>query len=122
MHHSLIAPSFQCSQQTPHVPLGDAQLFSRLLLCDQLLLRLFQGHQAVPLGLRHQYLSFFHLPSLKVVNRTFLLCANRTLSLCADTLTATLSFSCGRRGRNSRHACAAATVLSARVAATGTRR
>jgi DNA-binding XRE family transcriptional regulator len=34
----------------------------------------------------HQLLSFLHLPSLEVVNRTFLLCAIRTLSFCADTL------------------------------------
>ena len=36
------------------MPLSDSHFFSRLLLSNQLLLRLFQGHQAIPFGLRHQ--------------------------------------------------------------------
>ena len=50
---SIPAP-FQLPQQSPHVPLGDTQFLSGLLLRDQFLLGLFQGHQPVPLGLRHQ--------------------------------------------------------------------
>jgi hypothetical protein len=49
VHDSLIAPPFQRSQQTPHVPFSDSQFLGGLLLRDQFLLGLFQGHQAVPL-------------------------------------------------------------------------
>src|SRR5258708_31287071 len=44
---------FSLPQQASHVPFRDPQFFSYLLLGDQFLLRLLQGHQAVPFGLRH---------------------------------------------------------------------
>jgi len=54
MRDNLVSPSFQFPQQPSHMPLGYPQFFRCLLLRDQLLLRLLQGHQPVPFGLRHQ--------------------------------------------------------------------
>ena len=85
MNHGLVAAFLQLMQQPPYVPLRDPQFLCRLLLSDQLLLSLLQRHQPVPLGLRHQQLSFLHLPSLNAVNRTFLLGTNRTLSFGGDS-------------------------------------
>ena len=44
----------QLAQESPHLPLRDADLLGRLLLRDQFLLGLLQGHQPVSLGLGHQ--------------------------------------------------------------------
>jgi hypothetical protein len=44
----------QLAQQSPHLPFGNADLLGRLLLRNQFLLGLFQGHQPVSFGLRHQ--------------------------------------------------------------------
>jgi len=44
----------QLAQQTPHLPLCDADLFGCLSLRDQFLRGLFQGHQPVSFGLGHQ--------------------------------------------------------------------
>src|ERR1019366_3343136 len=46
----------------PHLPLCDADLLGSLLLRDQFLLGLLQGHQPVSLGLGHQQLTFVHPP------------------------------------------------------------
>src|ERR1017187_8348750 len=64
VRHHLVATPLQFPQQTPHVSFRDSQFCGCLLLRHQLLLQLFQGNQAVPFGLCHQQLSFWHPPSL----------------------------------------------------------
>ena len=54
MHQRLVAAPLQLLQLPSHMPLGDTQFGGCLLLRNQLLFRLLQGHQAVPFGLRHQ--------------------------------------------------------------------
>ena len=63
--YDLVSAPLQLPRQPPHVPFRYPQFLGCLLLGDQLFLRLLQGHQAVPFGLRQQQLYFCHLPSLK---------------------------------------------------------
>ena len=44
----------QLPQESPYLPLRDADLLGGLLLRNQFLLGLLQGHQPVSLGLVHQ--------------------------------------------------------------------
>src|ERR1019366_1102386 len=62
MDYRLIPFPPQLAQESPHLPLRDADLLGGLLLSDQFLLGLFQGHQPVSFGLGHQQLSFVHPP------------------------------------------------------------
>ena len=52
--HHLVATSLQRQQQPLHVTSGHPQLLTGFALRDQLLLCLFQCHQPVSIGLRHQ--------------------------------------------------------------------
>src|ERR1017187_3647846 len=62
MDYRLVSFPSQLSQESPHLPLCDADLLGSLLLRDQFLLGLLQGPQPVSLGLGHQQLSFVHPP------------------------------------------------------------
>jgi hypothetical protein len=53
VRHRLVATPLQRPQQSPHVAFREAQLIDRLRLGNQLLLRLLQGHQAIPFSLCH---------------------------------------------------------------------
>jgi hypothetical protein len=54
MDYCFVSHAPQLHQQPPHLPLGHADLFGRLLLRDQFLLRLLQRCQPVSLGLRYE--------------------------------------------------------------------
>ena len=54
MDDGAISLASQLAKQAPHLPFRDADLFGRLLLRDQFLFGLFQGHQPVSFGLAHQ--------------------------------------------------------------------
>jgi len=54
MDYRLVPFPPQLAQEPPDLPLRDADLLGRLLLSDQFLLGLLQGHQPVSLGLGHQ--------------------------------------------------------------------
>jgi hypothetical protein len=53
MYHRLVSYPPQLRQQSPHLTLADPQFRSCLTLGHLLALRLFQGHQSIPIGLGH---------------------------------------------------------------------
>src|SRR6266581_4764004 len=85
MDYRLVSFAPQFLQKPAHLPLGDAELLASLLLRDQFLLGFLQGHQPVSLGFGSSAVVLCPPFRLDPVNRTFLLCPNRTLLLCCDT-------------------------------------
>jgi hypothetical protein len=54
MDYRVVSSPPQFPQESPHLPLCDADLLGGLLLCDHFLLRPLHGIQPVSFGLVHQ--------------------------------------------------------------------
>src|SRR5271156_5884011 len=80
----MISSFAKAEQHPPHLAVSYFQPRGCFDLCQMLLLYLVQHFQSVPFSLAQSDPLRFHGPLGPPWKRTFLLCTNRTFSLCSD--------------------------------------
>jgi hypothetical protein len=84
MDHGAISLAAQERQQTPHVPVGQAQTPSCFGLFQTAFPHLLQHFQSLPLAHTQADSLLLHRVPRPLEKRTFLLCTIRTFSFCGD--------------------------------------